>query len=72
MDSEIQLEILDVLESNGTTALTRLCRLLEFPELEITAALGQLVTKRYVKRSGHNFKITASGKAHLADVRNTE
>ena len=70
LDSEIELEILDLLESNGASTLDRLSRLLEFPELEISAALGQLVTKGFVGKFGNNFKITFAGKVHLGEVRN--
>ncbi len=69
-DPEIELEILDLLESNGASPLERLSRLLEFSELEISAALGQLVTKEYVGEFGNNFKITFAGKLHLGEVRN--
>ena len=42
MEPEVELEILDVLETNATEPLQRLCRLLEFSELEINSGLSQL------------------------------
>ena len=69
MEPEVELEILDVLETNATEPLQRLCRLLEFSELEINSGLSQLVTKGYVSKSGNNFKITLSGKIHISEVR---
>jgi predicted transcriptional regulator len=71
-DPEVELEILDVLESDKAITLQRLCRLLDFSELEISSGLNQLATKGYVTKVSRNFKITSLGKLHLSQVRNVD